>query len=76
MTEAVFQYKCRHCGERYDGGVTGSQRGLQCLLQALKGKGDRTTIPPLHDIHYCETAVERVGIADLVGYRTRGEGDD
>jgi len=69
LKEAVFQYLCRNCEKTFEDGITGEQRAMGVLIQALCGKKDITRIPPLFNVHQCFP--DRVGVADLIGYLIR-----
>jgi hypothetical protein len=62
---AVFRYRCRRCGELFDGGQTGVDYGDRHLVGVLAGSAG--LVP--HELHSCFD--EGVGIGDLAGYDKR-----
>ena len=88
MIEAVFRYKCRLCGERFDGAHTSPSNAQHYLLHAVYGFRLGGTLgafcaPKLIESHSCvfkhpaPTVPDQTGagVADLIGYFIRGEDD-
>ena len=69
MRTAKFQYKCRHCGEVFQGPCGGEQFASFSIASIITTGKD---IPhPGHqvrlmDSHNCSDS--KIGIADLIGY--------
>jgi hypothetical protein len=70
--KVTFQYKCRMCGKVFDDAQTGKEYGLMYLTSAMHGGTRLPTgqvMPPMI-AHFCDD--ERMGAADIIGYRTEG----
>ena len=75
MKTAVFQYRCRRCGELYDSGLeTGASRADHVLIAAMhKMAVGNDLVLPLLDVHTsCVVdGVTGTGMADLAGYKVK-----
>jgi len=70
MKTAKFQYKCRLCGEIYDGACTGEINALNILMHIVFGislpEDLFGVLPSMVSIHAgCKVGY---GVADLIGY--------
>lgn len=74
METGLFLYKCRNCGQIYEGGQTSSYTNMKLNFlhvlkygKPMKNEGHGGEPPGLTDIHHCNDEVEC--IADLVGLK-------
>ena len=77
MKEAIFVYKCRLCGIKFDAQITSEENALYVLTSIVHGIPTPKHLiglpPDFIAVHAgCK---EGVGVADLIGYIVRGEDD-
>jgi len=64
--EALYKYKCRRCGETYEGGISGENLALLNIFKILSGKRLEGIQLKLVDVHIlCKNG--GYGISDFIG---------
>ncbi|MDE7242882.1 MAG: hypothetical protein K2O18_02745 [Oscillospiraceae bacterium] len=68
MMEYRTIFKCRLCGETYEGGCTGNENvALRAVIFACMGKSSEPQAPTLTEAHSCMNG--DIGVADFQGFR-------
>ena len=71
MKIAIFQYKCRRCGELFGSGETAESRAFVVLIHTIQNTSQCITdsAPALLTYHSCKD--KGMGVGDLVGYTVK-----
>ena len=73
MADIIYKarYKCRLCGEIYEGGATTGNRDIavKSMIEFVTGNNTMTQAPTLYDIHFCKNS--NIGIADFIGWQEK-----
>ena len=73
MADIIYKarYKCRLCGEIYEGGATTGNRDIavKSMIKFVTGNDTMTQAPTLYDIHFCKHS--NIGIADFIGWQAK-----
>ena len=73
MADIIYKarYKCRLCGEIYEGGATTGNRDMvvKSMIEFVTGNNIMTRAPTLDDIHFCKNS--NIGIADFIGWQEK-----
>ena len=72
MAEYIFTYRCRYCGKKFGGAITGKAMATKFLIQTVWELEKDGQHPGDKSIHY---AKDHIGIADLIGCKTEGDTD-
>jgi len=78
MKEALFQYKCRQCGEIFTDGMISIKNAKIILIHVVfdfKMKLDIGLPPTMVNVHSCKRYAggNGEGVADLIGYVIKEE---
>ena len=73
MADIIYKarYKCRLCGEIYEGGATTGKRDIvvKSMIEFVTGNNTMTQAPTLYDIHFCKNS--NIGIAEFIGWQEK-----